>query len=94
MTPKVVYDTNVVVSATLKPGSIPASLVALAMARQVRLFLSGAILEEYTEVFKRPEFGLDAGAVDRFLRDLRSAASEEADNRCLSAPKEPVQSIW
>jgi predicted nucleic acid-binding protein len=33
MTIKAVYDTNVVVSAALKAGSIPASLVALAMAK-------------------------------------------------------------
>jgi hypothetical protein len=35
-----VYDTNVIVSATLKPESIPASLVALAMEGSVRLFLT------------------------------------------------------
>jgi uncharacterized protein len=99
MTLKVVYDTNVVVSAALKPGSIPASLLALAMARQVRLFLSPAILQEYTEVLQRPKFRLEAGAVDRFLRDLRraatmvrptqrvSAASDEPDNRFLECAK-------
>jgi len=37
---KVVFDTNGVVSAALKPGRFPASLVALAMAKQVELFLS------------------------------------------------------
>jgi uncharacterized protein len=95
MTLKVVYDTNVVVSAVLKPGSIPASLVALAMTKRVRLFLSPAILEEYTEVLKRPKFRLDPGAVNSFLRDLMRAAtlvrptrritvaSDEPDNRFL-----------
>jgi hypothetical protein len=34
-----IHDTNVIVSAILKPGSIPASLVALAMEGAVRLFL-------------------------------------------------------
>jgi hypothetical protein len=55
----VVYDTNVVVSAALKPGSLPAALVALAMARRVRLVLSRAILDEYTAVLTRPKFDLD-----------------------------------
>jgi predicted nucleic acid-binding protein len=45
-----VYDTNVIVSAILKPGSIPASLVALAMEGAVKLFLTPEILEEYREV--------------------------------------------
>jgi uncharacterized protein len=95
MTLKVVYDTNVVVSAALKPGSIPASLLALAMSKRVRLFLSPAILEEYTEVLKRPKFRLELKAVDSFLRDLIRAAtlvrptrritvaSDEPDNRFL-----------
>ena len=51
-----VYDTNVIVSAILKPGSIPASLVALAMEGSVRLFLTPAVLEEYREVLRRPKF--------------------------------------
>jgi putative PIN family toxin of toxin-antitoxin system len=92
---KVVFDTNVVVSAALKPGSLPAALVALAMARKVKLFLSPAILREYTDVLNRPKFDLDPAAVKAFLRDLRKAATsvrpsrrvarapDEADNRFL-----------
>jgi putative PIN family toxin of toxin-antitoxin system len=71
---KAVYDTNVVVSAALKPVSLPASLVALAMAKKVRLFLSPAILKEYTDVLKRPKFAFDPATIDVFLRDLRKAA--------------------
>jgi putative PIN family toxin of toxin-antitoxin system len=52
MTPRVVYDTNVIVSAILKPGSIPASLVALAMEGQMRLFVTEEMLEEYKDVLK------------------------------------------
>ncbi len=92
---KAVYDTNVVVSAALKPGSLPASLVALAIAKKVRLFLSPAILEEYTDVLKRPKFGFDPATVTALLRDVRKAAMlvrpsrrvsqapDEADNRLL-----------
>jgi uncharacterized protein len=90
-----VYDTNVIVSAILKPESIPASLVALAMEGAVRLVLSPEILEEYREVLKRPKFGFDPGAVDTFLNDLEKAAVmvyptkrvrnalDEPDNRIL-----------
>ena len=74
MTPRVVYDTNVVVSAALKAGSIPASLVALALGQRVTLCLSPIILEEYEAVLKRPKFGFDAHTVDMFLRDLRLVA--------------------
>jgi uncharacterized protein len=69
-----VYDTNVIVSAILKPGSIPASLVGLAMEGSVRLILSPAILEEYREVLRRPKFGFDPSSVNAFLHDLEKAA--------------------
>jgi uncharacterized protein len=100
MIPHVVYDTNVIVSATLKPGSIPSSLVALAMQGSVRLFLSPEILEEYREVLKRPKFGFEEGSVDTFLSELEkngtvvfptkrvSASLDEPDNRMLEAALE------
>lgn len=90
MTLKVVYDTNVIISAALKPGSIPASLVALAIARHARLFVSPAILEEYTEVLKRPKFGFTPRTVDAFLQDLRRAATTvHPSQRVTVAPDEP-----
>ena len=100
MTPQGVYDTNVIVSALLKPGSIPASLVALAMEGSVRLFLTPEILEEYREVLKRPRFGFDPGAVEAFLHDIEKAAVlvypakrarsalDEPDNRFLECAEE------
>jgi predicted nucleic acid-binding protein len=63
MSPTAVYDTNVIVSAALKPGSLPASLVALAQAHTVRLFVSRAIPEEYTEVLNSAKFALEPSAV-------------------------------
>jgi putative PIN family toxin of toxin-antitoxin system len=99
MTPTTVYDTNVIVSAALTPEGIPASLVALAIARHVRLFYSPAILEEYTDVLKRPKFRLTPRRVDAFLQDLTaiatithptrriSAALDEDDNRFLECAR-------
>jgi putative PIN family toxin of toxin-antitoxin system len=100
MSPHAVYDTNVIVSAILKPGRIPASLVALAMEGSVKLFLSPQILEEYREVLKRKTFGFEPSAVDAFLNDLEKAAVmvyptkratsalDEADNRILECAAE------
>ena len=94
-----VYDTNVIVSAILKPGSIPASLVGLAMEGSVRLILSPEILEEYREVLKRPKFAFDPSSVDAFLQDIEKAAGmvyptkrvrralDEPDNRFLECAK-------
>jgi putative PIN family toxin of toxin-antitoxin system len=95
MSPHAVYDTNVIVSAVLKPGSIPASLVALTMHGSVRIFLSPEILAEYKDVLKRPKFGFNPDTVNTFLHDLENAAImvyptkrvslalDEPDNRIL-----------
>ena len=94
-----IYDTNVIVSAILKPGSIPASLVGLAMEGSVKLFLTPEILEEYREVLKRPKFAFDPSSVDAFLQDIEEAAGmvyptkrvrralDEPDNRFLECAK-------
>jgi putative PIN family toxin of toxin-antitoxin system len=93
--PSAVYDTNVIVSAALYVESLPASLVSLAIAGQVRLFLSPPILAEYTEVLKRPKFRFSSRMVNTLLRDLTRVATmvtpdarltvspDEADNRFL-----------
>jgi uncharacterized protein len=100
MTLRIVYDTNVIVSAVLKPGSIPDSLVALALEGRIRLFLTQEILEEYKDVLKRPVFGFDPSAVNAFLNDLEKAsvmvyqtrrvtsALDEPDNRFLECAEE------
>ena len=74
MTPRVVYDTNVVVSAVLKARSVPAFVVALSLSGQIRPCLSPIIFNEYETVLKRPKFGFDILTVDAFLRDLRMTA--------------------
>jgi predicted nucleic acid-binding protein len=69
---------------------LSASLVALAMAKQVRLFLSPAILEECAAVLKRPKFQLDLNTVDRFLRDLtRTATMVRPARRVSKSSHEP-----
>lgn len=95
MIPRVVYDTNVVVSALLKEKSHPGFLVGRALSGRVLPCLSRFVLDEYEAVLKRPKFAFEARTVDQFLRDFRkvavivaptrrvTAAVDEADNRFL-----------
>ena len=99
MTPRVVYDTNVVVSALLKENSDPALLIRLALNGSILPCLSQPELEEYEEVLKRPKFSFHPGTVNQFLRDLRKwalvvapsrrvhVALDEADNRFLECAR-------
>lgn len=74
-TPSVVLDANTVVSALLKPGSVPARAVALAFAR-CEVCVSDAMQAELVGVLARPKLRrfLDEGAVLGFLSLMRGRA--------------------
>ena len=44
---RLVLDTNIVVSAALKPDGLQRTVLLLAMARPARLYVSAPILSEY-----------------------------------------------
>lgn len=54
--PRVVLDTNVLVSALLGPGRVPDRLLALLSERKVSLGYDARIRAEYEEVTARPKF--------------------------------------
>ena len=53
----VVMDTNVIISAGIRPGSAPATLVMdWALEGQIQLVTSPWVVNEYQEVIRRPKF--------------------------------------
>jgi putative PIN family toxin of toxin-antitoxin system len=93
--PRVVLDTNVVLSALLRPGGLEDLIFKLTLAGKLQLCISPPILAEYAEVLPRPKFKLPAADVELTLAKIREAAimlhptgtlpisSDEADNRFL-----------
>lgn len=72
---KVVLDTNVLVSALLKPDSTPELVVSLILGKRVRLCLSHSIFDEYQEVLGRKKFQkLDPEKINRLLSRLEAQA--------------------
>jgi uncharacterized protein len=72
---KVVLDTNVLVSALLKPDSVPELVVSLVLQNQVLLILTESIATEYEEVLQREKFKkLNRKKVKVFLSRLKSLA--------------------
>ena len=93
---RVVLDTNVVVSAALRPRGLEGRVIELIAAHVLSLCISPDVLTEYREVFQRSKFShLDAEHVSRLLTLLTSEATvvsptnrlsvspDEADNRFL-----------
>ena len=99
---KVVLDTNVLVSALLKPASTPELVVSLILQKQVIFCVSGPIFTEYEEVLRREKFkSLDLEKVESFLSRLKDKAwwvaprihlniieTDQEDNRFLECAQE------
>jgi len=72
---RIVVDTNVVVSALLKPQSNPALILSLFIQGDCRVCLSKEILTEYQEVLARDKFkGLDEVEVKKLLSIFKKHA--------------------
>ena len=71
MSRAVVLDTNVLVSAALKPGSDIAGVLERVLLRQAPVHVCPSILAEYREVLNRPRFrpkGLPPAWLPRLLQ--------------------------
>jgi putative PIN family toxin of toxin-antitoxin system len=89
---RLVIDTNVVVSAALKPEGMQRTVVLLAMSKPARWYVSDAIESEYAVVLARPELKIRRGLRLQLLQlienhtrvvkpsRLRQVTSDPADN--------------
>jgi putative PIN family toxin of toxin-antitoxin system len=64
---KVVIDTNVLVSALLKPESLPAAILNLLLSGKIELAYDNRIIEEYYRVLRRKKFGFKGELIDAFM---------------------------
>lgn len=87
--PSVLLDTNVVVSAHLKPGGFEGFVLDLALARTIRFYASEEILEEYSGVLRRPKFGLPPDLLARSLALIRKSATLVRPKHRVSAASDP-----
>src|ERR1017187_10230388 len=75
MIPHVVLDTNVVVSALLKPDGLEDQVFRLALAGRLLLCLSPEVLAEYARVLSSPKFEFQPKEIATALRQLEKAGS-------------------
>lgn len=92
---RIVADTNVAVSAVLKPQGAEAAVFVAVAAGKLLLCVSEPILAEYQEVLVRPRLRLEPLKVRAFLQSVRavsmlvtpaetlSVSRDEPDNRFL-----------
>jgi uncharacterized protein len=80
---RLVIDTNIVVSAVLKPDGLQRTVLLLAVTKPARWYVSTPVLVEYQDVLSRPEL--------RIRRSLRQQMMQLIRNRSYSVT--PVQKV-
>ena len=65
---KIVYDTNILISATIFPGGPPDEVIGLARAKEVALFISPDIVTEFKKVLALKFKHTEKEADDRVAR--------------------------
>lgn len=69
---RVVIDTNILVSALLRPESLPAAVWRFALTSRVRLCVSDGVFAEYDEVIRRPHLKRAPAVIDGALNSIRT----------------------
>ena len=86
---RLVVDTNVLVSAALKPESLQNTVFLVAITKPARLFVSQPILEEYAEVLRRRELGIRKGLQQQLIQLIKNRSSRVERRYSLAVTSDP-----
>ncbi len=86
---RLVIDTNVLVSAALKPEGLPRTTLVLAVTKPARFYVSRPILQEYGDVLARQELGIRKRVRQQLLQLTRSHSYIVTPSRRLEVAGEP-----
>ena len=92
--PSVVLDTNIIVSAHLKPHALERSILDIAIASRLRWYASEEILREYEQVLFRPKFKIETTALHASFRQMYSAAVVVSPKVRVHAALDPSDNIF
>jgi uncharacterized protein len=91
---RLVLDTNIVISAALKPDGLQRTVLLLAMTRPARLYVSAPILSEYRMVLSRPEFKIRKGLRLQFLQRIEDVSYLVSPTNPIRATSDPDDNIF
>lgn len=91
---RLVIDTNVLVSAAIKPAGLQRTVLLLAVTKPARLYVSRAILEEYREVLGRPELRIRKGDRQQLLQLIKNHSFTMVPARRLDVAADPDDNIF
>lgn len=91
---RLVLDTNVIVSAALKPEGLQRTVLLLAMTRPPRWYVSAPIFAEYRRVLSRRELKIRKGLQQQFLQHIAGKTHVIFPTRQLRVATDPDDNIF
>ena len=91
---RLVIDTNVLISAALKPESLQRTVFLLAITKPARLYVSTPILDEYADVLGRPELGIRKGIRQQLIQLIKNHSHTVSPSRQLNVTSDPDDNIF
>ena len=86
---RIVLDTNIVVSAALRPYGLQRTVFLLALTKPARTYVSQEILAEYRNVLARPVLKIAKGLQQRLLQLIRNRAQMVRPSYRLEVTSDP-----
>src|SRR5690242_8606222 len=86
---RLVIDTNIVVSAALKPDGLQRTVLVLALTKPARCYVTEAILDEYRRVLARPRLKIRKSLRQQLLGLVKSRAYIVKPTRKLNVTPDP-----
>ena len=91
---RLVIDTNVVVSAALKPEGLQRTVILLAMTKPARWYVSDPIVSEYAVVLVRPELKIRRRLRQQFLQLIKNHARVVTPSRLAQIISDPADHMF
>lgn len=86
---RLVVDTNVIVSAALKPDGLPRTVLLLAITKPARLYVTEEIIAEYRDVLARAELQIRKGPRQQLLQLIQNHSHSVKSSRPLQVTSDP-----
>ncbi|MGA7925314.1 MAG: putative toxin-antitoxin system toxin component, PIN family [Candidatus Sulfotelmatobacter sp.] len=91
---RLVIDTNVVVSAALKPEGLQRTVVLLAMTKPALWYVSDAIVSKYAMVLTRPELKIRRNLRHQLLQLIKNHTRVVSPSRLAQVTSDPADNMF
>ena len=91
---RLVIDTNVVVSAALKPEGLQRTVVLLAMTKPALWYVSDPIVSEYAMVLARPELKIRKSLRQQLLQLMKNHTRVVSPSRLAQVTSDPADNMF